>query len=339
MAADSASYPATFAARDRFVLERRGSRPTHNPWQYQNVIVEHERAADGRARPTATVFLTGRECPWRCVMCDLWKYTTPEDTPPGAIAAQLRGAREHLDRGNAAVSCIKLYNASSFFDPRAVPEADYAAIASMLEGFDRVVVESHPALIGPRVDRWLAELNNGSSPRRPPPQLEVAMGLETAHPDALERLHKRMTIADFLAASESLARRGIERRVFLLINPPFVPADEQRHWLLRSIDVAFESGASVVSLIPTRSGNGALDALSGHFRLPSLDEIERSFESALACVGGRGRLFVDLWDLERFSECGACLGARRRRLHAMNLEQQLLPPIACSEHEVLGACE
>ena len=29
----------------------------------------------GRAR-MATVLLTGRECPWRCAMCDLWTYTT-----------------------------------------------------------------------------------------------------------------------------------------------------------------------------------------------------------------------------------------------------------------------
>ena len=50
-------------------------------------------------------------------------------------------------------------------------------------------------------------------------------------------------------------------RAFLLISPPFVPAGQQDDWLLRSIDVAFSCGASVVSLIPTRSGNGALEAL------------------------------------------------------------------------------
>jgi hypothetical protein len=43
--------------------------------------------------------------------------------------------------------------------------------------------------------------------------------------------------------------------------------------MMRSIDVAFGSGASVVSLIPTRTGNGAIDALEVHEfappRLPS----------------------------------------------------------------------
>ena len=74
-----ASYPAhARPARDRFVLERRGPRPQHDPWRHQGLIVEDERAADGGRARMATVFLTGRECPWRCAMCDLWRYTTVE---------------------------------------------------------------------------------------------------------------------------------------------------------------------------------------------------------------------------------------------------------------------
>ena len=75
-------------------------------------------------------------------------------------------------------------------------------------------------------------------------QLEVAMGLETAHPDALERLNKRMTVEDFTLAAERLLTRGVSLRVFLLISPPFVPLDEQNDWLLRSIAVPFSCGAA-----------------------------------------------------------------------------------------------
>ena len=39
-----------------------------------------------------TIFLAGRECPWRCVMCDLWRETTEADTPPGAIPHQIEAA-------------------------------------------------------------------------------------------------------------------------------------------------------------------------------------------------------------------------------------------------------
>ena len=110
--------------------------------------------------------------------------------------------------------------------------------------------------------------------------------------------------------------------------------DEQPAWLLRSVDAAFDCGASVVTLIPTRSGNGALDAIAagGSFRPPTLDEVEESVDAALERAHGRGRIFVDLWDLERFSGCAACLAARRDRLHAMNLEQRVRPPIACAHH-------
>src|SRR4051794_4983355 len=83
------AYPDSAAARDRFVLERRPARPLRDPWMSPGVTIEHERAADGRVVRTATVFLTGRECPWRCVMCDLWRFTTAEDTPRGAIPAQV----------------------------------------------------------------------------------------------------------------------------------------------------------------------------------------------------------------------------------------------------------
>jgi radical SAM enzyme (TIGR01210 family) len=328
-------YPATASARDRFVLERRGPRPQHDPWRHQGLIVEDERTAEGGRARMATVLLTGRECPWRCTMCDLWTYTTVSDTPPGAIAAQVAAARAAVRDEPVPVTGMKLYNAGSFFDPRAVPEADYDAVAESLAGLSRVIVESHPALVGPRVDRLLAALDrrrgSDGGPDERSAQLEVAMGLETAHPVALERLNKRFTLARFAQAARALGDRGVALRVFLLISPPFVPLDEQDAWLLRSVDAAFSCGAAVVSLVPTRPGNGAIEALaaSGSFRAPDLDDIERSFGLALSHARGRGRVFVDVWDLERFSQCRRCAAARRDRLQAMNLEQAVLPQRPC----------
>jgi radical SAM enzyme (TIGR01210 family) len=327
-------YPATASARDRFVLERRGPRPEHHPWRYQGLIVEDERAPDGGSARMATVLLTGRECPWRCAMCDLWRYTTVADTPPGAIPAQVAAARAALGDERMPVAGMKLYNAGSFFDPRAVPEADYDAVASALTGLSRLVVESHPALVGKRVDRLLAALARHREIEQRPASLEVAMGLETAHPIALERLNKRFTLARFAESAKRLEDRGVALRVFLLISPPFVPFHEQDDWLLRSVDAAFSCGASVVSLVPTRAGNGAIDTLAraGFFRAPDLDDIERSFELALvhAHAHQRCRVFVDIWDLGQFSHCPQCFAARRDRLQRMNLEQRVLPPRPCT---------
>jgi len=303
-------------ARDQFVLERRGPRTPRDPWQAHGLIVEGERAADGVPARIATVLLTGRECPWRCTMCDLWRDTIETDTPRGAIPAQIATARAAVRNDEAPITGMKLYNAGSFFDPRAIPESDYADIAANLAGLSRVIVESHPALIGARVDRWLAALAQYGSP-----QLEVAMGLETVHEEALDRLNKRFTFDRFADAAQALADREVALRVFLLISPPFVPAAEQDAWLLRSVDAAFSCGATVVSLVPTRAGNGAMDDLAkaGWFRAPDLDDIERSFALALTHAGGRGRVFVDVWNVEQI--------ARRDRLVAMNLSQRVLPVI------------
>ncbi|MGH9370359.1 MAG: radical SAM protein [Vicinamibacterales bacterium] len=332
------SYPASSAARDRFVLEHRGPRPAHDPWRYQDLLVEEEPTAEGRLARVATVFLTGRECPWRCVMCDLWRHTTVEDTPVGAIPAQILAARQALDQQSDHVTQVKLYNSGSFFDPHTVPESDYLPIASQLAGLDRVVVESHPSLIGPRVDRFLEALAAGHTGAAPPAQLEIAMGLETAHPEALERLHKRMTRSQFERSALGVRDRGAALRVFLLIGPPFVAAGEQDDWLLRSIDAAFSCGASVVSLIPTRGGNGAMEALAsdGAFRPPQLDDVERSVLLAHRSHSGRGRILVDLWDLERLPACPQCFPSRRLRLHLINLQQRLRPQVACAR---CGAAE
>lgn len=328
---DVSCYPVTPAERDRFVLDRRGSRPVHDPWHHQGLIVEDERTADGRTARVATVFLVGRECPWRCAMCDLWRYTTTSDTPPGAIAGQVAAARSELPAEDAPVTAMKLYNAGNFFDPRAVPEGDYDAVADALAGLSHVIVESHPALVGPRVDRLRAALERHRGGQAAP-SLEVAMGLETAHADALDRLNKRFTLAGFGEAARALVDRGVALRVFLLISPPFVAPHEQDSWLLQSIDAAFSCGASVISLVPTRGGNGAIEALAslGLFHSPTLEDIERSATLALAHAASRGRVFVDVWDLERFARCPHCSAARRARLQAMNLEQRVLPLHVCT---------
>ena len=106
--------------------------------------MEQERTASGEIVPVATIFLANRECPWHCLMCDLWRNTLSGDTPLGSIPAQIEYALNRLP----AARQIKLYNSGSFFDRRAIPPEDHAAIARLVSGFERVIVECHPALVG-----------------------------------------------------------------------------------------------------------------------------------------------------------------------------------------------
>lgn len=330
------AYPGTPSARDRFVLERRGTRPRHDPWRRPGLVVEQERDADGRVRPAATVFLTGRECPWRCVMCDLWRQTIADDTPPGALVHQIALAVTALRDQPTWPAVLKLYNAGSFFDPRAVPVGDHRAIARAVLPFERVCVESHPLLVEARLAPFLQVLRDVSN--GPVPACEIAMGLETAHPVALERLHKRFTLEQFARAAATVHRAGAVLRVFLLVGVPFIAAALQAEWVRRSVHVAFDLGAAVVSLIPTRSGNGAVEALmaTGEFEPPTLCALEDAFDEAIPIGRQRTttaaddrRVFVDLWDIERLTTCRRCAAARRTRLEAMNLGQRVLPRVMC----------
>jgi archaeosine synthase beta-subunit len=75
-----------------------------------------------------------------------------------------------------------------------------------------------------------------------------------------------------------------------------------------------------------------MDALEkrGEFSPTDLATLEEAAATGIAL--NRGRVLADLWDLERFSRCGACFGARAGRLRAMNLAQAVLAPVSC------GAC-
>ena len=155
------------------------------------------------------------------------------------------------------------------------------------------------------------------------------MGLETAHPQVLEKLNKRMTLDQFRRAAEFLRRNDIALRVFVLVKPPFLDEAESLVWAKRSVDFAFDCGAAVVSLIPTRIGNGALEALArrGEFSAPKLATLEAAVDYGVGLK--RGRVFADLWDLEKFSDCETCFAQRRARLQEMNLRQIAQPPAGC----------
>ena len=68
-------------------------------------------------------------------------------------------------------------------------------------------------------------------------------------------------------------------------------------WAVKSAVFALSCGATAVSLIPTRPGNGALERLmeTGEFSPPRLATLEKALELALE-VRGDGRIFAG--DLE-----------------------------------------
>ena len=305
------------------ILAARPSRAVLDVWQPQSFFVEPEHSVVGTIDDVATLFLTNRECAFQCLMCDLWKHTTEQTVPVGAIPAQIAYALERLPPARH----IKLYNSGNFFDAKAVPIVDHAAIAASCAGFRTVIVENHPTLSGPRCLPFrdlLAARGIG---------FEIAMGLETIHPEVLPRLNKQMTAEDFAHAVQFLAHEGIRSRAFILLRPPFLSEAEGVNWALRSIDFAFEVGVECCSIIPTRGGNGIMEQLgaSGWYAPPVLASLESVQEFGLSL--NRGRVFVDLWDARQFATCAVCVDERLARLQRMNLSQCIEVSVQC------GACE
>jgi radical SAM enzyme (TIGR01210 family) len=304
-------------SRDTWILSQRGKKNAVDPYHPYNYLVEEERSADGAIETVATIFLTNKECPFTCLMCDLWQNTTDEAVPPGAIPGQIKYALSKLP----PATHVKLYNNGNFFDVTAIPESDYAEIAALVSNFKTVTVESHPKLLGDRTLTFQGLLK---------PDLNVAVGLESIHPGIIESLNKQMSLAEFNDGIGFLTTHNISSRAFILLNLPFLTGKESVKWAMKSIDFAFSAGVECTVVIPTRSGNGAMDFLQRHgaFYQPTIQALEEVLDYGVR--QNKGRVFADLWDIQKFSTCEHCLAARMNRIKQMNLSQSSLSPIRCN---------
>lgn len=305
---------------DAEILAARGVKNDVDPMRPYAMLVEREFGVTGAVEDVATVFLSNRECPFRCLMCDLWKNTTDVRVPVGAIPEQIRFALASLPKA----SHVKLYNSGNFFDARAIPPEDFTAIAEVVSGFQTVIVENHPKLCTDRVVEFQRLCST---------QLEVAMGLETSHEPTLRQLNKQMTTDDFARGCEFLLSHDIRIRAFILLRPPGTTEAEGVERAIESVRFAFKHGVNCCAVIPTRAGNGIMDKLllDGQFALPTLGSLETVLAAGFALSGGqnRRRVFADLWDVKQFATCDACVDARVERLDQMNLTQQIKKPVGC----------
>jgi archaeosine synthase beta-subunit len=298
---------STHSTPDARIRRLRPPKPAVDPWQAHGTVVEDERSATGVER-AVTVFLAGAECPFTCSFCDLWRWTLEGPTPAGALPIQL--ARALQDVESPLPQRLKLYNAGNFFDRRAVPQQDVPRLAELARPFSAVTVESHASTIGPMTLEFRALLSG---------RLEVAVGLETIHPIAIERLNKRMDLARFDSAVEFLGIHDIGLRAFVLLGAPYVPTEETVEWTTRSVEYAVTRGAKRVAIIPVRGGNGELERLQARdeFVPPTLAQLECALEQCLAIRSAV--ITADLWDVDRLPACESCRTQRLARIQAMNL--------------------
>ncbi|MDP6600734.1 MAG: hypothetical protein QGH76_00405 [Phycisphaerales bacterium] len=286
----------------RVILEARPPRNAVDPTLPHACFVEQEFCGDGTIEDVTTIIGINRECPFRCLMCDLWRNTTPRGTPDGIVAGQVKHALQEIPW----TPHVKFYNAGNFFDEKAVSPSDRDRIAELVNDRRTLVIENHPRLIDQRCIEYALAIS---------PRLEVAMGLETVDPSVLPRLNKGMTLDDFERACHLLSDHHIGIRAFILLRTPWQTEQEGVHWAKRSIAWAFDAGVECCVIIPTRAGNGIMDQLqeSSEFTPPSIDSLEEVHSWGIE--QGRGRVFADTWDIDR-------TGCDTAAIHAMNLHQE-----------------
>lgn len=300
------------AIPDRSILAARGARNVVDPRRPYHFLNEPEFSANGVVEDVSTIFLTNRECPFRCLMCDLWKNTSQETVPLGAIPGQIDFALSRLPPAKH----VKLYNSGNFFDPKAIPSADLSAIADRVRDFQTVIVENHPRLCDARCGEFQKLLGT---------QLEIALGLETSHAPTLARLNKQMTVKDFAHACDLLLKSQIHIRAFVLLKPPWTTEEQGVERAIESVRFAFARGVGCCAVIPVRAGNGIMEQLrqQGLFAPPRLSSLELVMREALSW--NRGRVFADLWDARQFADDPAEADSQLARLEAMNLQQRAIP--------------
>lgn len=303
---------------DRRIRSLRPPKAVLDPHTAQGALIDAERRPDGHVERALTVFLTGAECPFTCSFCDLWRYTIDGPTSPGALTKQLASILSA--QNGPPADRLKLYNASNFFDSRAVPALDVEGMARLASSFAAVTVESHASMIGERTLAFARSI---------PGRLEVAMGLETIEPVAAAQLNKRLDLARFDEAAHFLTDHGIDLRVFVLLGAPYVRVEESVAWTVRTVEYALSRGAAVVSIIPVRGGNGEMERIQalGHFTPPTLTQLEDSLDGCLQF--SPAVVTADLWDAELLPGCTGCRPSRIERLRELNVTGRAERRIAC----------
>ena len=242
------------------------------------VFTEQELTRRGVMEDHNIILTTNKECPFKCVMCDLWKNTLDERVEDGMVAKQVKDALSDLPFAKH----LKLYNAGSFFDRQSIPKQDTFDIADIIEEYETLIVEAHPKLIGTPCFDFSQYLH---------PQLDVAMGLETVDPNVLPRLNKGMTLDDFERATVDMLEHDIFVRAFILLRTPWQTEEEGIYWAKESIDFAQAIGVECCTIIPLRHNprNESAD-----FEPPRLESLEEVVEYGLS--RNKGRVFGDSWD-------------------------------------------
>ena len=288
----------------------------------------------GRAGHRLMVVLAAPGCAWArssggCTNCGFAQNLAAiGPVSAGDLEAQLSEALARIPTGQSPVE-VDLFCSGSYFNDAEVPAPAQEALLHMAARrpeVESLLVETRPEYA---TDARLARAvqASGGIP------LEVAIGLESASPAILQRIHKGFTWEDFVIAAQRVAKAGAGLVSYVLLKPIDTEEDEA---LQDSVDTAarvFSLGMALdcptrIALepcfIPPRTA--LFTAFQeGRYRPPWLWTVLE----AVRRVAPLGPLQVGLSDegmnpLQVPHNCDACTPRVRQALAEFNRSQDLL---------------
>ncbi len=180
-------------------------------------------------------------------MCGYAKDTLGRSATPAELA-------EQLDRALARYQeepYVKVYTSGSFLDDREVDPASRAALVRAFSGrARRLLFETLPEFATSETLEPLREAFSG--------EVEVALGLESTHPDVLGRLvHKNAPPREYLDAGDRVRALGLRAKAYLLLKPPYLTESEAIRDVLASI-VEASPHFDALSVNPVHIQNGTV---------------------------------------------------------------------------------
>ncbi len=193
------------------------------------------------------LILRTRGCYWAlnsgCTMCG---YINDARMEP-VSTENLRKQMEKVMKRYKGERVVKIFTSGSFLDPNEIAPDMQREILEDFSSADRLIIESLPEFIQ---ESTLAKLKQ--------PNLEIAIGLESASDEVLERsINKSFRVKDYVRAAETLNSMEIPLKTYILLKPPFLTEKEAIEDAVRSIIFASKYSKEI-SLNPINIQNHTL---------------------------------------------------------------------------------
>ncbi len=288
----------------------------------------------GRPGHRLMVVLAAPGCAWArrtggCTNCGFAAaFGTSRPVGPAELAAQLEEALRRIPAAEAGPVELDLFCSGSFFNPDEIPasaQAELLRIGAAHPAVRSLLVETRPEYATPERLGAARDACAGKA-------LEIAIGLESASPVLLSRIHKGFSFDDFAAAAARVAAAGLGLVVYVLQKPMDTREGEALLDAVATIRRVFETGRELS--LPTRVALEPCFVVPGTPLARACDEGRYrppwlwSVLAVLVHTHALGRIQVGLSDegmsaSHRPRNCERCSARLRKALSEFNASQRL----------------